>query len=268
MHFKFRHLEKIVGAFFLFTCAMILVLLVLVARGQRWFQAYTPYDTYFDGGGGLRVGTPVMVKGLEGGKISGIELCEDGRVRIDLSIFRQVGRRIRSGSMARISSPLLGSSSLEIDPGPQDLPPIPHGGTIPSEESASAGFDALVDSATKLVRSLDDPEGDLKMSLANVNIATKQLSDALTKKDGTLRMLIERRQLYDELVRASGHLSGVLGAIDEKGPDIQDAIVEARRALEEANKVIAALQKSIFLRGNIAKGLKEDSTLRSEGRAP
>ena len=47
----------------------------------------------------------------------------------------------------------------------------------------------------------------------------------------------------------------------------QPAIVEARRGLEETNKVLRALQKSIFLRGKIEQEMKVDSTLKMDGRA-
>ena len=267
MHFKFRHLEKIVGGFFLLTCVVVVVLLVIVARGQRWFESYSAYSCFFEGGGGLKVGSPVMVKGIESGKIAGIGLGEDGRVRIDLSLFRKISPMIREGSVAKVSSPIFGSSSLEIDPGPQEMPPIPQGGTIPSARVSSTGFDSLVESATKFVRNLDDPEGDLRQTLANVNSATKKLSESFGRKDGTLRMLMERRELYDNLVASSGHLSDVLGELGDRKEDIGDSVTEARRALEEANKVILALQKSFLVRGNIERFLKEDSTLRAEGRA-
>lgn len=268
MHFKFRHIEKIVGGFFLLTCTIVVILLVIVARGQRWFQQYTPYVCYFARGGGLHAGSVVMIHGLEAGRIKGIALSPDNRVRMDVDIFRQYADRIRAESLARLSDPLIGSSTLEIIPGAQDRPPLPVGATIPSEEVSAQDLDTLIASATDLVHDLDDPEGDLKKALGNINRASHDLSSSLAKKDGTLRQIIERRELYDKLVSATTHLDRVLSAIDEKSPDIQDAVTEARRGLEEAGKVIRAMQKSIFLRGNVEQYLKEDSALRSEGRAP
>lgn len=268
MHFKFRHIEKIVGGFFLLTCIIVVVLLVLVARGQRWFQQYTPYVCFFARGGGLHAGSAVMIQGLEAGRIRDIALSPDNRVRIDVEVFRQYADRIRAASLAKLSDPLIGSSTLEIVPGPQEKPLLPAGGVIPSEEVSGQDLDALIASATDLVRDLDDPDGDLKRALGNINRASRDLSDSLAKREGTLRQLIERRELYDKLVSATGHLDRVLAALDEKNPDIKDAVSDARRGIEEAGKVILAMQRSIFLRGNIERYLREDSALRSEGRVP
>ena len=262
MHFKFRHIQKIVGGFFLLTCIIVVILLVLVARGQRWFQPYAGYSCYFDRGGGLKVGDSVMIQGLEAGTIKNLAIEVDNRVRVDFAVFKQYADRIREGSLVKLSQPVIGSSRIEVDLGSGDGPRIPKGGAIPSEESAGSGLDRLIENAGKLVDELEDPEGDLMGTLKNINEFTK----ALAEKDGSIRMLVEKRKLYDDLESAAGHLNSVLATVDDKGPEISDAISEARKGLAEANKVIAALKKSIFLRGNVKEHLSQDSTLKADGR--
>ena len=260
MQFKFKHLQKIVGGFFLLAVVLIIVLLVLVARGQRWFQAAVPYHCFFDRTGGLAVGAGVTIRGLEAGKVRVVSLEPDNRIRVDIEIYRKYADRIRTKSLAKLLAPLVGSSSLEIAPGPQDVPLIPHEGTIPSKEEGAADLDQLIESATELIEQLEDPKGDLMETLASVNRITKKVADALEEKKGQPGML-------DELASSISHLDNLLAMLDESSPDIQDSIVEARRALKEANKVIRAAQKSIFLRGHVERYLKEDTTLRTEGRA-
>lgn len=267
MHFKFRHIQKIIGGFFLLTCFIIIILLVLVARGQKWFEHYVPYITYFNSGGGLHAGSSVMIQGLEAGQITKIGLSRDNKVRVQIKVNHQYASRIRQDSLAKLITPIVGSSRLEIALGPQDAPLIPIRGVIPSKEVVGSDLDALINEATDLVKKLSDPKKDLMQILDNVNHATKEISESLDEKSGTLAMLIEDRKLYDELLSATSHLDNVLAGIDESTPDIKDAITEARRGLKETNKVILALQKSIFIRGNIEKYLKQDSTLRVEGRA-
>lgn len=249
------------------TCVIIIILLVLVARGQKWFQHFVPYTTYFNNGGGLHVGSSVMIQGLEAGRITKIGLSRDNKVEIQLKINHQYASRIRKDSQAKLITPIVGPSRLEIALGPQDAPLIPIRGTISSKEVVGSDLDALINEATELVKKLSDPKEDLMQILDNVNHATEEISKSLEQKSGSLAMLIEERKLYDELLSATSHLDNVLAGIDKSTPDIKDAIVEARRGLKEANKVILALQKSIFIRGNIEKYLKQDSTLRMEGRA-
>lgn len=267
MHFKFRHLQKIVGGFFLLAILMVVVLLVIVARGQRWFQSYTPYVAYFETSGGLRNGSMVLIRDLEAGRIESVRLDEDNRVKVIFKVFSQYADRLREGSVAKVSKPVVGSTSLALVLGPADAPQIDKGGIVSSEKDVGAGLDGLIENTTKLIRELEDPEGDLMQTLANVNVATKSLSDAMTKGDSSLRMLLEKRDLYDELTSATSHLDNLMGTLDESSPDIEDAILEARRGLEEVNKVVRALQKSIFIRGNIESYLSEDSTLKYEARA-
>jgi ABC-type transporter Mla subunit MlaD len=264
-HFKFRHLQKIVGGFFLLTVMIIVVLLVIVARGQKWFQPYTSYHCFFERGGGLKSGASVMIQGLEAGQIRSLHLGEDNRIQVEFEIFREYADRIREDSTARLVQPMIGSSKLEIALGTPDMPQVEPGGEITSEDTGVSGLDQLIENANKLVKGLDDPEGNLKKSLVNIQGATKNLSEALAKKDGSLMQFIEKRQLYDNLSSAADHLDNVLTEIDRKGPDISDAITEARQALGEANKVIKAVQKSIFIRGYI-KERADDAALRAEGR--
>lgn len=266
MQFKFKHIQKIVGGFFLLACIIIAVLLVIVARGQRWFQQYASYASYFDHGGGINVGASVMLKGLEAGNVYSVGLDSDNRVLVGIHIFKQYANRIREGSRVALMEPIVGSSRIEIDPGPQDMPPIKHGGTIPSSDTERASLDTLIGHATNLVKDLEDPKGDLKQGIANVNAITKNLADSLKEKKGTLGMLIERRDLYNEVVSITKHLDQILAGIDESTPDIRDSIIEARKGLKEANKVMKALQKSVFLRGNVEEYLKEEAVVRTEGR--
>lgn len=103
------------------------------------------------------------------------------------------------------------------------------------------------------------------LTMANIQSATKTLSEGLAKKDGSLMQLIEKREFYDDISSAADHLDHILAEIDRKSPDISDSITEARQAIDEANKVIKAIQKSIFIRGYLQERT-EDAVLRSEGR--
>jgi len=267
MHFKFKHLNKIIGAFFILTCILILGLLTIVARGQRWFQDYTSYYCYLSDGGGLSVGSPVMIRRLEAGKVAKLSLAENNKVRVDLNLFSQYQDKIRKGSVIKLVEPLVGSSRLEIVPGLEDTELVSAKGQISAEESAEGSLNILIEEATKLIKELENPEGDMMQALANVNRTTKNLAEAMEKKQGTFQMLLENKELYENLNSSIVHLDSLLSDLDQTAPDLADAIVEARRGLEETNKVLRALQKSIFLRGNIEKEMKVDSTLQMDGRA-
>jgi ABC-type transporter Mla subunit MlaD len=199
--------------------------------------------------------------------VESVFLDEDNRVRVNFKLFGQYADRMREGTTARVLRPVVGTTALVLMLGPGTGELIPKGGLLPSTgDGAVAGLDALIEEAIRLVGDLQNPKGDLMQTLANVNVATSSLARSMTTGNSSLRMLLEKRDLYDQLISATKHMDGLLSALNESTPDIQDAIIEARRGLEEVNRVVLALQKSIFLRGNIENYLKEDSTLIYEAR--
>ncbi len=267
MYFKFRHLQKLVGGFFILSCIIILGLIVIVARGQRWFQEYVPYKCIFSHAGGLTVGSGVSIQKLEAGKVSSLTLNEDNNVLITIDLFKQYQDRIRQGTLVKLSEPMIGSSSIAIIPGPKDAPLINKNDLISSKDIADDTLDALISYATDLIKQLQAPNGDLMQSLKSVNSVTGNLNKALTKNNNTLSMLVNNRELYDNLNSSVKNLDKILSDLSQSSPDLADAVVEARRGLEETNKVLMALQKSIFLRGNIEQQMKVDSTLQVGERA-
>jgi len=266
MIFKFKHLQKIVGLFVVIAALMIVVLLMLVARGQRWFQGHVRYTANLQSASGLKPGSLIVINDLEAGRIGRVVLDSNNRVEMQIQLFDQYADRVREGSSVRVLRPIVGSAVMALIPGDPAAPALAPGSLIPTEGAEAAGLDDLIEQATSLIAALGDPKGDLMLSLANVSTATKGIVDAMTKNDSSMKLLLERRDLYDKLSSAMGHLNHILGEVDKASPEIRDAIVEARRGLEEVNKVTLALQKSFLLRGNIKQQIKQDSTLKFEAR--
>lgn len=257
MHFKFRHLHKIVGGFFLLAVAILFLLLVLVARGQRWFQGYVHYTTMFEKGGGLQPGDAVTIKGIEVGKVETVELDSSNRIFVKFAVFDHYANRIRQGTEALLSSPFIGAGSIVLELGETDGSELADGSAVPPRASGGGELDALLTSISNIAKRLEDPQGDLMQTLGHVRGITKELEVALSSDTDSLHM---------RLRSAMGHLDRVLAGLDDSTPDIQDAIGEARKSLEEANTVLVALEKSIFLRGNVERFLEEDAVLVGEGR--
>jgi len=231
----------------------------------------------------------VTIKGLEAGRVSSVDLGPDNRVKVGVNVFRHYAGKINQGARIYLVQPMIGANSLEIVPGPDNSSPIAYGGVITSVDEGKTDLKALIDNTTRLVKKLGDPRGDLMQTLANVNTATKnlenprgdlmqaianvntatkELADALVSQQGTVGMLLEKRELYDKLNSAALHLDTVLGSIENTTPEIKASISAARTDLEESEKVIRSLQKNFLIRGNIEKRMDEDPNLRFEGRTP
>lgn len=250
MYFKFKHLDKFVGGFFILAVICLLALLVTVARGQRWFQDYVSYKTTLSNSRGLQRGDQVIINGLEVGRVVKIDLSANDMVSVDFKIFSGYAKHMREGTKSMIDSPMVGSARIILKVGPEDAAELRPGSNIPSGEEEAASLDELIESATELAKKLGDEGGSLMTII-------KDIADGR----GTLGQFVINPVLYNRLAAITNNVQGITKSLDEASPDIKDAIVAARRDLEEANKVIHALQKSIFLSGSIENYLGEDRLL-------
>lgn len=89
--FKFRHINRIVGAFLFATAAIFVILIVLAAKSQSWFDATTIYRVEMPGGIGgeegsggtlgIRPGSDVRVIGSQVGHVQSIQLCSGDELK-------------------------------------------------------------------------------------------------------------------------------------------------------------------------------------------
>src|SRR4029450_671089 len=77
--------------------------------------------------GGLVEGATVRLAGVQIGRVSGVNLPPEpgGKVRIDMTIAKRYGNRVRKDSVARIETQgLLGDRIIEITVGSAQAPPV------------------------------------------------------------------------------------------------------------------------------------------------
>lgn len=250
MYFKFKHIDKLVGGFFILTIICLLALLVTVARGQGWFEKYTSYDSFLSNGRGLQHGDQVVVNGFEIGRVSKIKLADDDMIWVKFKVLSRYAKHVREGTTALVDSPMVGSARVLLKLGPSDAPMLKPGSVIPSGEEEAANLDGLIESATELVNKLKSPDGSLMTIVKDI-----------ASGKGSLGKLITEPALYNRLSAITKNVQGVTESLNEVSPDLKDAIIAARKDLEEANKVIHALQSSIFLRGSIENYLNQERLL-------
>lgn len=137
MKFRIKHAQQVVG-FFLLTAVLALVaVLVFMGANQRWFTRNYTFFSRFSSAEGITSGMSVRLKGFEIGKVSGVELNNFNRVRVEVAIFEDYYPKIRPDSVLELSvSPLgLGSGSMNLLPGRNMLPPMEEYSFLPSSES-------------------------------------------------------------------------------------------------------------------------------------
>ena len=140
-HFKFRHVNELVGVFVLGVVALIIIGVIFSSHSQRWFARKFSFDVLLPQAGtsGLRRGDEVFILGVSAGLIDDVIVKEDGRVKAHVKMRRDFERFVRSDSIAAIKKTfaVAGDSFMEISSGPgppltQDNPTI---ACVPSEDS-------------------------------------------------------------------------------------------------------------------------------------
>jgi phospholipid/cholesterol/gamma-HCH transport system substrate-binding protein len=256
MELQFSRIEKIVGAFVIGTAVLMLTTVVLIGRGQDWFEIYIPFYTTFNESYNLQVNTAVKLFKADIGKVKRIDL-EENKVRVQVAILEKYRSRIRTDAVAVVESPtLIGSEYISIIPGSPDTELIPANGEIPSkakrsisdilaefevEKTAKMVIDA-VQSLSDLARDLKDPQGPLIKSLDNINRTTANI-EAITgdirKGKGSAGEILRSRAISDAIIVNLEKIAQILNHVDRttaKAPRVMDRVEENLTTLQRAEE--------------------------------
>jgi phospholipid/cholesterol/gamma-HCH transport system substrate-binding protein len=140
MKFSIRYADKIVGALVILALAILVIVIFMLGRNQRWFVRDLQYKTYFASASGLGMNMPVQYKGFTIGNVKKISLTDDDNVEVIFIIFKEQKERVKTGSMVEIqSSPIGLGNSFIFHPGNgPDL--LDEGELIPEINSPQARF--------------------------------------------------------------------------------------------------------------------------------
>lgn len=259
----------------------------------------------------IRVGTPVTLAGIAAGEVKRLDITPDNRIRVVMEIQQKYRSRIRSDSQASLVKPLFGNPSIdislgspaagEIDAGnkiilnqpvglsdlmaglPQRLRQVdtilanyvrlsqefrdPHGNL----QQGLAHFNDSLERFSKLASSLQQTEGELRASLANLQNITKKSADVLThvveSQESLNQILSSGAVTLDRLERSTKglphHAKEVAAIIDDihtlsrqlrtAAPQIEAIVQESRSVLFEADRTLRASQHSFLIAPHLPK---------------
>lgn len=137
MKFRIKHAQQVVGFFLLASVVALVAVLVFMGANQRWFARNYTFFSRFSSAEGITTGMSVRLKGFEIGKVSGVQLNNFNRVRVEVSIFEDYYSKIRPDSVLELSvSPIgIGGGTMNLLPGTNMLPPMEENSFLPSSES-------------------------------------------------------------------------------------------------------------------------------------
>ncbi len=262
MKLSFEKKEKIAGAFMVIMIVLLLSVVVMIGKAKHWFERYVTYYTVFDEAYNLSEGAPVKLYKADIGEVKSVRL-EGDKVKVKLVILEDYAARIKKDSVATVESPtFIGSEYVSIKPGTLEGPPIPEGGTIPSEPKQSLGdimaeFEVkrtaktiikAIQNISELLEHLRDPEGPLFAALNSTSNSMANI-EAVT---GEIRA---GRGSLGKLVRTEELLQAIYAQLENVGTVLQGL----EGASEQAPEIMAGLKESVSMIKQIVANIEQGS---------
>ena len=224
-----RRIEFKVGLFITIVTILILASITYVAYRKDVFSIVHTYTLSSKTGENLTVGMPVAVWGFTIGKVSSLELNDQGIVLIQIKIPERHIRMIRANSKFILDKPLIGIPRIVVQTSdlgdrplsPQAVPELTESNDIneiikraqPIIEKA----DRIMANIEGITAKLDDPEGDVNRILRE----TETLIARFSKRDSLLEIAIgdpESIKAIHESLRKikeiTARVDGILQRID------------------------------------------------------
>ena len=235
--------DTLVG-FFIVIGVIFFIILYTWLNGKIGMRNTRDVSVFYSDVGGLRIGDPVMVYGLEKGKIKSLRI-ESERVRVVLSVSRDIPLPEDSRFALRSGSLLGGDRYIKITPGTSAVPGSVFEGVIESLD-----LEAIAGDLSKIIKTIENiklPDlsnvGDqlaqaIDKNIKNLSQMFQQPGDQLNtlvqrldsisimlKGDGTVGRLIKSDELYQEMRSTAKSLKDLVDDIKnnpKKYMDLKD----------------------------------------------
>jgi phospholipid/cholesterol/gamma-HCH transport system substrate-binding protein len=269
MKFIIRFADQVVGILIIVALAALIVLIVFLGSGQRWFAKDYQFVTYFNSAEGLSKNMAVQYKGFTIGRVKSFDLTWDDRVEVRFYIFDTYITRVRRGSLVDISvSPVGLGNQFHFYAG-LGYEQIEEGEFIPAASSVE-GKQALEMGIAYIPRQ-DDSIGmilsQVNLVLASVETLAKDLTGALEGSDDTTlgRTLgnIEEtsRSLTEIPDMVQGVLDQLLGTVDQLMTSVRPILANLQTVSEDLSDPDGSVAQILNSEGPVYSSLV--STLES-----
>ncbi|NOY53862.1 MAG: MCE family protein [Deltaproteobacteria bacterium] len=204
--------ETMVGIFVLLGIAAVSVLVFSIAGKQKLFEPRYRLRAEFSEIGGLKIGAPVRLAGLEVGNVESLKFTPGGKIVATLSLRKRYRYQIRSDSVATISSVgILGDKSVEITIGSKIKGILRDGMEIQAKNPFDVAqfIDQVIPMAEKLDKILSyisSISGEFAMQDLHLSETMEHAGNIVKKIDegrGSFGKAVNDPALYDKLIRLS-----------------------------------------------------------------
>jgi len=235
MKFSIRFADQIVGTLVLLALAILVFVIFMLGKSQRWFVKDCEYKAYFTSASGISPNMAVQYKGFTIGHVKKLSLADDDRVEVIFSIFEEYTDRVTKSSLVeRVESPIGLGSSFNFYPGVKGETPLDELSEIPvvdsqkSKELISEGrksgdnISNIMDQVSSILDNIDkaivgaDGKPSLEKIISNVEAGTASLQTLAENISGQLQPILAN--LEDVSKKISDPDGGVMKLLGGEGP--------------------------------------------------
>lgn len=244
---RFKNLERKIGVFILIAIMGIVISVVLFGLQKDFFtHTYTLHFTV-DRGTGFNKGMSVKLSGFRVGRVTSIILNELAMVDVSMEVDKKYQHWIRNDSTVKlVKEGLVGDSIVEVSVGSPEKPVLNEGENILYVKTKA--LDEMADEIAEKVKPvlievrdiigyINNPDGDLKKSIRNLEALTRNLEQTrqnvdtllvsskndihtISLKAATVLDTTDAKLKTIDVTPALLHLNNTLDHIDAKVPSI------------------------------------------------
>lgn len=221
--------ETKVGLFIIFGVGIFLYLSIHIGDIKLNRNEYSLYSAYFDETGGIESKSPVKMAGVSVGWVDAINLLPGGKAEIKMRVKSM--HKLGKNAFVRISQEgLIGTKTIEIDPGDSSSGYLAPGSTLPMPGRAPTTVNGLLEHFKDISTNI----GDVTASMKNM-LATAEAEDRIK---GTLN---NAQQTSRNMATLTANASDL---IEHQKENIEDAINNLKQTTATLNKKIPAIAEN------------------------
>lgn len=244
---------------------------VIVVIGQKsgLFEAKATLHAHFPDVGGLVVGAPVRLAGLDIGTVEAIELSVVGNqttAHVELSVREKYLSRLHADSRASIGSKgLLGDKLIELSVGTVDGPTLRDGDQVDVVDGMSFGqlADKLEGAVGSITRAADAAERAVDQ------LVTEQARDDVSRILHSFANLLETLESGDTVLHRLLYDEALANDVSQAAAQSRHVLTDMRRVSQRLDRLLATVESGPgsahdLVYGDAASQLVADTTQTSQ----
>ena len=229
--------ELRVGITVIIASLILAVLLFLMSGTTGLFVSRIVIKSYFDNAGGLRVGAPVRLSGVDIGNVTKIHIVPDkGKqltpVEVTMKVSTKYSFDLRRDSVTSLDTAgVLGETYIDIDSSQAVGPPVKDGDVLAprfhpdfqevvrSSQSTLQNMDALLKRLDRIVAFVESGKGSIGKLIYDPTLYDrfsvtvndfKGIVDQIARGEGSLGALVNSNDAYNKFVATLDKLNAVI----------------------------------------------------------